>query len=117
MRSGQPGSLRQPEAIDALFGVDILGDDLEEWMAESSLIKRTFRNCAVVAGLIERAPAQSRLIVVVPGGDLDVRWRCRAAGHLRYDELFARLPGFLCLREDESLVDDRVEGTSDHLVA
>jgi ATP-dependent Lhr-like helicase len=37
-----------------LFDVEILGDDLEEWMAESSLIKRTFRNCAVVAGLIER---------------------------------------------------------------
>lgn len=40
--------------VAALFDVDILGDDLEEWMAESSLIKRTFRNCAVVAGLIER---------------------------------------------------------------
>lgn len=40
--------------VAALFAVDILGDDLEEWMAESSLIKRTFRNCAVVAGLIER---------------------------------------------------------------
>ncbi len=38
----------------ALFGVDILGDELEEWMAESSLLKRTFRNVAVVAGLIER---------------------------------------------------------------
>jgi ATP-dependent helicase Lhr and Lhr-like helicase len=44
-----------------LFAVDILGDDLEEWMAESSLIKRTFRNCAVVAGLIERRhPGQQK---------------------------------------------------------
>ena len=47
--------------VDELFAVDILGDDLEEWMAESSLIKRTFRNCAVVAGLIERRhPGQEK---------------------------------------------------------
>jgi ATP-dependent Lhr-like helicase len=32
----------------------MLGDDLEEWMHESALMKRTFRNCAVIAGLIER---------------------------------------------------------------
>jgi ATP-dependent Lhr-like helicase len=38
----------------ALFDVDILGEELEDWMAESSLLKRTFRNVAVVAGLIER---------------------------------------------------------------
>jgi ATP-dependent Lhr-like helicase len=38
----------------ALFDVEILGDELEDWMAESTLLKRTFRNVAVVAGLIER---------------------------------------------------------------
>jgi ATP-dependent Lhr-like helicase len=38
----------------ALFDVEILGDELEDWLAESSLLKRTFRNVAVVAGLIER---------------------------------------------------------------
>jgi ATP-dependent Lhr-like helicase len=32
----------------------MLGDDLEAWMAESSLMKRSFRNVAVIAGLIER---------------------------------------------------------------
>ena len=32
----------------------MLGDDLEAWMAESYLLKRTFRNCAIIAGLIER---------------------------------------------------------------
>ncbi len=37
-----------------LFDVAILGDELEDWLAESSLLKRTFRNVAVVAGLIER---------------------------------------------------------------
>ena len=47
--------------VAGLFAVDLLGDDLEEWMAESSLIKRTFRNCAVVAGLIERRhPGQEK---------------------------------------------------------
>jgi ATP-dependent Lhr-like helicase len=37
-----------------LFDQDMLGDDLEAWLAESSLMKRTFRICAVIAGLIER---------------------------------------------------------------
>ncbi|MCB1506958.1 MAG: ligase-associated DNA damage response DEXH box helicase [Hyphomicrobiaceae bacterium] len=37
-----------------LFDVDMLGDDLDAWLAESSLMKRTFRLVAVVAGLIER---------------------------------------------------------------
>ena len=32
----------------------MLGDDLDAWLAESSLMKRTFRVCAVIAGLIER---------------------------------------------------------------
>jgi ATP-dependent Lhr-like helicase len=39
---------------EILFEVDILGEELEDWMADSSLLKRTFRNVAVVAGLIER---------------------------------------------------------------
>ncbi len=32
----------------------MLGDDLEAWLHESALMKRTFRNCAIIAGLIER---------------------------------------------------------------
>ena len=47
-------SVEPCEDADALFDQDMLGDDLEEWMAESSLLKRTFRNVAVIAGLIER---------------------------------------------------------------
>ena len=47
-------SLQPAGDIDTLFGQDMLGDDLETWMAESSLLKRTFRNVAVIAGLIER---------------------------------------------------------------
>jgi ATP-dependent Lhr-like helicase len=41
-------------SLDALFSEDMLGDDLEAWLQESSLMKRSFRNCAIIAGLIER---------------------------------------------------------------
>jgi ATP-dependent Lhr-like helicase len=41
-------------AISDLFDEDMLGDDLEAWLNETWLLKRTFRNCAVIAGLIER---------------------------------------------------------------
>ncbi|AMJ63959.1 ligase-associated DNA damage response DEXH box helicase [Bosea sp. PAMC 26642] len=48
-------------SLDDLFAQDMLGDDLEEWMAESALMKRTFRQCAVIAGLIERRfPGQEK---------------------------------------------------------
>lgn len=40
--------------LDALFDADMLGDDLEAWLAESALMKRTFRTCAVISGLIAR---------------------------------------------------------------
>lgn len=45
--SGQPG-------LSSLFDEDMLGDDLEAWLNESFLLKRTFRNCAVIAGLIDQ---------------------------------------------------------------
>src|SRR6202022_1198359 len=41
-------------SLDALFDQDMLGDDLDAWLAESALMKRTFRACAIIAGLIER---------------------------------------------------------------
>ena len=37
-----------------LFDEDMLGDDLDAWLAESWMMKRTFRNCAVISGLIEK---------------------------------------------------------------
>ncbi len=47
--------------LDALFDQDMLGDDLEAWLAESALMKRTFRTCAIIAGLIERRfPGQEK---------------------------------------------------------
>jgi ATP-dependent Lhr-like helicase len=41
-------------SLDSLFDEDMLGDDLEAWLAESALMKRIFRYCAIIAGLIER---------------------------------------------------------------
>jgi ATP-dependent Lhr-like helicase len=41
-------------SLAQLFDQDMLGDDLEAWLAESALMKRTFRSCAIIAGLIEK---------------------------------------------------------------
>ncbi|MCW5688544.1 MAG: DNA ligase-associated DEXH box helicase, partial [Pseudolabrys sp.] len=41
-------------SLAELFAEDMLGDDLEAWLDESALMKRTFRTCAIIAGLIER---------------------------------------------------------------
>ncbi|WP_162654222.1 ligase-associated DNA damage response DEXH box helicase [Lentilitoribacter sp. Alg239-R112] len=47
--------------LSELFHEDMLGDDLEAWLDESWLLKRTFRNCAVISGLIERRhPGQEK---------------------------------------------------------
>ncbi len=43
--------VRQPET---LFSSDILGDDLEEWMAESPMLKRSFWQVALISGLIDK---------------------------------------------------------------
>jgi ATP-dependent Lhr-like helicase len=37
-----------------LFAEDMLGDDLESWLAESTMMKAAFKACALIAGLIER---------------------------------------------------------------
>ena len=37
-----------------LFGEDMLGDDLDAWLHESSLMERAFHYCSVIAGLVER---------------------------------------------------------------
>src|SRR5215213_1295315 len=41
-------------SVGGLFDEDMLGDDLEAWLAESAMMRRTFRTCAIIAGLIER---------------------------------------------------------------
>ena len=42
------------ENLDQLFHEDMLGDDLDAWLDESALMKRTFRTNALISGLIER---------------------------------------------------------------
>jgi len=43
-----------PGLIGRLMEPDMLGDDLEAWMAESFLLKRMFKACAQIAGLVEK---------------------------------------------------------------
>ncbi|WP_264049139.1 ligase-associated DNA damage response DEXH box helicase [Methylobacterium flocculans] len=51
----------EPDFLEGLFAEDMLGDDLEAWLDESAMMKRTFRQCAVIAGLIERRyPGQAK---------------------------------------------------------
>ncbi|MEP6968180.1 MAG: ligase-associated DNA damage response DEXH box helicase, partial [Pseudomonadota bacterium] len=49
-------ALKPMEGLDLaeLFAQDMLGDDLEAWLAESAMMKGAFKGCALVAGLIER---------------------------------------------------------------
>ena len=57
---GQLFEAGKPSLAD-LFDEDMLGDDLDAWLAESYLLKRTFRNCAIISGLIERRhPGQEK---------------------------------------------------------
>ena len=71
-----------------LFDHDMLGDDLEEWLAESALMKRTFRNCAIIAGLIERRfPDAER-----------TRRQLTISSDLIYDVLRKHQPDHLLLR-------------------
>jgi ATP-dependent helicase Lhr and Lhr-like helicase len=54
-------SMAQARDLAPLFAEDMLGDDLEEWLEETSVLKRTFRNVAIIAGLIERRhPGQEK---------------------------------------------------------
>ncbi|WP_018389110.1 ligase-associated DNA damage response DEXH box helicase [Ancylobacter sp. FA202] len=105
-------------SLDALFDADMLGDDLEEWLAESALMKRTFRQCAVIAGLIERR---------FPGKEKNSR-QVTMSTDLVYDVLRRHEPGHVLLRTARAdaatgLLDirrlsdmlTRVRGRIDHL--
>jgi ATP-dependent Lhr-like helicase len=74
--------------MDALFDQDMLGDDLDSWLAESNLYKRTFRNCAIIAGLIERR---------MPGKEKTGR-QVTFSSDLIYDVLRAHEPDHVLLR-------------------
>ena len=81
-------SLEPAQAIDALLDEDMLGDDLEAWMAESSMLRRSFRNVAVIAGLIERS---------LPGAD-KTRRQVTVSSDLIYDVLCKHEPDHILLR-------------------
>jgi ATP-dependent Lhr-like helicase len=48
------------EDVGAFLSPDILGDELEEWIADSPMLKRAFRQVATVAGLTEQSYAGER---------------------------------------------------------
>lgn len=81
-------SLKPAEDLDSLFDQDMLGDDLEAWMEESSMLKRLFRNVAVIAGLIERRH---------PGLEKTGR-QVTFSADLIYDVLRKHEPGHVLLR-------------------
>jgi ATP-dependent helicase Lhr and Lhr-like helicase len=81
-------SAREPTDIAALFAQDMLGDDLEEWMDESSMLRRTFRNVAVIAGLIPRH---------YPGGEKNRR-QVTVNSDLIYNVLRRHQPGHILLQ-------------------
>ncbi len=54
-------SLKKPTHIEGLLCVDLLGEELNDWLEDTPLLKRTFREVAVVAGLVERRhPGQKK---------------------------------------------------------
>jgi ATP-dependent Lhr-like helicase len=89
--------------MDALFHPDMLGDDLEAWLQESALMKRTFRNCALISGLVEKRQ---------PGGAEKTGRQVTFSTDLIYDVLRTHEPDHLLLqaaRQDagEGLLDIR----------
>ncbi len=74
--------------LDQLFDEDMLGDDLEAWMDESSMLRRSFRNVAVIAGLIERR---------FPGEEKSRR-QVTFSSDLIYDALRKHEPDHILLR-------------------
>lgn len=54
-------SLEPVNSLDGLLDTDILDDELDEWIINSPMIKRSFRKIATIAGLTEkRLPGQQR---------------------------------------------------------
>lgn len=75
--------------FDELFDEDMLGDDLEAWLAESFMMKRAFKGCAIIAGLIERR---------FPGDKQKTGRQITFSTDLIYDVLRRHQPDHLLLR-------------------
>lgn len=87
-------------SLEQLFDEDMMGDDLDAWLAESNLMKRTFRNAAIIAGLIERR---------MPGKEKTAR-QMTVNTDLIYDVLRSHQPDHILLR---AAWDDAAEGLID----
>ncbi len=74
---------------DALFAEDMLGDDLESWLSESFMMKRAFKGCAIISGLIEKR---------FPGQDQKTGRQITFSTDLIYDVLRRHEPDHLLLR-------------------
>ena len=79
-------------SLAQLFDEDMLGDDLEAWLAELALMKRTFRSCAIIAGLIEKR---------FPGEEKSRR-QLTISTDLVYDVLRKHQPDHILLRAAHS---------------
>ncbi len=93
-------SANQPTDVASLFEQDILGDDVEAWMADSSMLRRTFRNVAVIAGVIERHH---------PGAEKNRR-QVTVNSDLIYDVLRRHQPDHILLRATRA---DAASGLTD----
>ena len=105
-------------ALAELFDEDMLGDDLESWLGESTLMKSMFAKCAVIAGMIERK---------MPGAEKKTGRQVTFSADLIYDVLRQYEPdhilmqaaladageGYLNLKRLGSLL-DRVKGRIVH---
>ena len=74
---------------DELFAEDMLGDDLESWLQESFMMKRAFKGCAIIAGLIEKR---------FPGEQQKTGRQITFSTDLIYDVLRRHEPDHLLLR-------------------
>jgi ATP-dependent Lhr-like helicase len=93
-------SANQPTDLGRLFEQDLMGDDVESWMAESSMLRRTFRNVAIIAGLIERNH---------PGAE-KTRKQVTMNSDLIYDVLRRHQPDHILLRATRA---DAASGLTD----
>lgn len=71
-----------------LYHPDMMGDDLEEWLDESALMKRTFAHCAQISGLIARN---------LPGKEKNSR-QVSFSSDLIYDVLRSHEPDHILLQ-------------------
>jgi len=75
--------------FDELFAQDMLGDDLESWLQESFMMKRAFKGCAIISGLIEKR---------FPGAEQKTGRQITFSTDLIYDVLRRHQPDHLLLR-------------------